>query len=153
MKSYEPLVREIYAPLVKRYNLQFAALDNDEFFLVGYGFALWVFIDPKDRRADTWYVSIDNSGDVLTYTLLYINKERFTPEERTFYGNPITFDDHIAGDMRVLNMGLLNRCQDILTGDKTWLKGYQGKGHYSRHVTKFLTPYFKAQGYPVIARE
>lgn len=153
MKSYEQMARETYKPLVNRYDLKFVVINTDEFFLIGSGFALWIFVDLRDRRADTWYVSVDDYGNVLTYTLMYINKERFTSEDRANYGKPIEFNDYIEGDMRVICSGLLNHCRDILAGDKMWLQGYQGKGHYNSSVTKLLAPYFSAQGYPVIIEE
>lgn len=149
MENYESIAYEIYSPIINKYGFQFAAFDNEEFFLIGRGFALWVFVDRRDRRADTWYVSVNNSGNVLTYTLMYINKQRFTSEDRAHYGKPTTLDDYIEADMRVITAGLLNRCQDILTGDKTWLHGYQDDGDYSRHVARFLKPYFEEQGYYV----
>ncbi len=43
MKNYEPIAREIFTQLTQEYGLQFEAFDGDEFFLIGQGFALWVF--------------------------------------------------------------------------------------------------------------
>jgi hypothetical protein len=149
MKDYIPIAREIYASLVRRYGLQLAALNNGEFFLVGHGFSLWISIDPRDG-ADTWYVSVDNSGNILTYTLMYLMDERFTQQDSTIYGNPTTLDEHVIADMRTDAAWLSSKCHDLLSGDKKWLHGYKGKGHTSRHVTRFLAPYFKKQGYPVI---
>lgn len=152
MNNFETIARNIYEPVRSKYKLQFEILDHDEFFLIGHGFALWIFIDPRDG-ADTWYVSIDSNGNVLTYTLMYIMEERFTHFDSASYGNPTTFDGRIEADMRVDSSWLMNKCQDILSGDKEWLKGYKDDGDYSHHVTEFLAPYFRAQGYPVIIRE
>lgn len=153
MKDYKTIAYEIFTPLAKKYNLKFTALDGDEFFLIGRGFALWIFIDPRDRRSDVWYVSVDNNGNVLTYTLMYIMKERFDAQNAKIYGNPSTFDEHIEANLRVDAAWLMNKFQDILSGDKTWLLGYQDNGDYSRHVTRFLAPYFREQGYTVILKE
>jgi len=152
LKNYETIVRETYSPLIKQYNLEFAAMDNDEFFLIGHGFALWVTVDPRDE-AKTWYVSIDKNGELKTYTMMYISKERFTAEDRALYGNPTSFDERVTAIFKIKCSGFMNHCQDILSGDKTWLQGYQDDGDYSRHVTKFLAPYFRKQGYPVKIRE
>lgn len=153
MKNYEQTAYDIYFPVIQKYNLQFVTLEDGQFFLIGDGFALWIFVDIRDRRADTWYISVDEVGNVQTYTLMYINKQRFTLDDRACYGKPTTFDEVIKADMRVLVSGLLNHCKDILTGEKNWLRDYQGKGHYYHHITKFLAPYFRAQGYPVIIKE
>ena len=152
MKDYEQIARKMFTPLVQKYDLKFAALDGDEFFLIGQGFAFWVFIDPRDG-ADVWYVAIDKSGNVLTYTLMYLMEERFTSEDSANYGDPNSLDERVSADLRTDAAWLLNKCQDVLTGDKSWLQGYPDDGDYSRHVTKFLAPYFRAQGYPVIVRE
>lgn len=122
MKNYEQIARKMFTPLAQNYGQEFAALDGDEFFLIGQGFALWVFVDPKDG-ADVWYVTIDNAGNVLTYTLMYLMEERFTSEDSTVYGDPKTLDERVAADMRTAAAWLKNKCQDILTGDKSWLQG------------------------------
>jgi len=153
MKDYEPIARRMFTPLAQTYDLKFAALDGDEFFLIGQGFALWIFIDLRDMRSDFWYVSVDNNGIVLTYTMMYIQKERFDYQNSDVFGKPTTFDERIEANLRVDSYWLMNKFQDILMGDKSWLQGYPDNGDYSRHVTKFLAPYFRAQGYPVIVRE
>ena len=43
MQDYEIMVRECYSPIIKQYKFQFEKLDGDEFFLIGNGFALYVF--------------------------------------------------------------------------------------------------------------
>lgn len=153
MRNFEPFAREVFTPLTREYSLQFAALNGYEFFLIGRGFALWVFIDPRDMRSDVWYVTVDDNGDVLTHTLMYIQKERFDPQNASIFGHPSTFDERIEANLRVDAAWLMNKFQDILSGDKTWLQGYQDDGDYSRHVAKFLAPYFKTQGYSVTVRE
>ena len=153
MTNFEPIARRLFAPLAKEYNLQFEPLDEEEFFLIGNGFALWIFIDPRDMRSDVWYVAVDDNGNMLTYTLMYIQKNRFDPNNKKIFGNPSTYDERIEANLRVDAAWLANKFQDILGGDKTWLKGYQGKGHYNRNIEKYLAPYFRAQGYPVIIKE
>jgi len=44
-------------------------------FLIGKGFALYVFVDRRDRRGDIWYVSLDSKGIIRTHTLKYIYSE------------------------------------------------------------------------------
>jgi hypothetical protein len=146
MKDFEAIARKFYEPLAEKYNLQFAALDGDEFFLIGKGYAFWIFVDPRDG-ADVWYVSIDHSGNPQTHTLMYLKVERFTDEDSAVYGKPVTMGEIMIAGLRADAAWLMNRCQDLLTGDKTWLKGYKDQGDYSRHVARFLKPYFEKQGY------
>ena len=149
MENYEGMVRKCYATLVKEYKLKFVAFDNDEFFLVGNGFALYVFVDKRDRRADAWYVLLNDEGDILTYTMMYIQKDRYDQKDYLLYGNPKGVDERIESDMVVNAAGLMNRCQDILLGEKKWLSDYPGQGMHSRHIEQFLAPYFLQQGHYV----
>ena len=114
MKDYEPIARKMFTPLAEKYGLKFAAFDGDDFFLIGKGFALWIFIDPRDVRSYVWYVSVDDN--VLTYTLMYIQKERFDPRNASVFGNPLTFDERIEANLRVDTFWLMNKIQDILSG-------------------------------------
>jgi hypothetical protein len=149
MRDYEKIVHECYDPLIKQYEYQFAKYDGDEFFLIGDGFALYVFVDRRDRRADVWYVSLDSSGNIKTHTLMYIQKQRYKQEDFALYGDPKDIDGRIRSDMIVASAGLLNHCQDILSGDTNWLKNYADTGTYSRHIARFLKLYFESQGYYV----
>jgi hypothetical protein len=149
MQDYEKMVLECYDLLIKKYKYLFAKYDSDEFFLIGDGFALYVFIDRRDRRADVWYVSLDSLGIIRTHTLMHIQKHRYKQDDFSLYGNPSDSDDRIRSDMTVASNGLLNRCQDILAGDTNWLINYLDQGTYSRHVARFLAPYFQKQGYYV----
>ena len=156
LQSYENMVRTCYAPLIKQYSLEFAVYDSDEFFMIGDGFALYTFVDRKDRRGDTWYVSINQDGTILVHTLMYISKERFTQQDRAVVGKIDfidTSDEYIEATFKVKCAGFLNHCHDILSGDKQWLRNYPDKGDYSRHVARFLAPYFQRQGYYVKLRE
>ena len=149
MENYEAIARNCYASLIRNYGLMFRAFDGDEFFLIGNGFALYVFVDRRDRRADVWYVLLNGEGSILTYTLMYIQKNRYMQEDYSLYGNPKSVDEKIESDMRVDASGLMNHCQDILSGDTTWLKDYPGQGSFSRHIARFLAPYFRQQGFYV----
>lgn len=121
--------------------------------MIGNGFALYIFIDIRDRRVDVWYVSLDSKRIIHTHTLMYVYADRFTSVDRKAAGNPLpqeATDEYIAATFRVENQGFLNNCHDILSGDRTWLKGYQDEeGDYSRHIARFLKPYFQSQGYHV----
>ena len=153
LDDYTEIVKKIFAPIICQYDLKFAQIDGDEMFLIGKGFALNVFIDRRDRRGDVWYVSIDSDGAIRLHTLMYIYVARFTCDDRKAVGASLPqegTDEYIAATFRVANQGFLNHCQDILSGDKAWLKNYQDEeGVYSRHIARFLKPIFESQGYHV----
>lgn len=152
MEDYSSVVQRLYKPIIDKYGFKFAQLDGDEMFLIGKGFALYVFIDPRDG-SNTWYVSLDADGNVVDRTLDYIFAERLTKEDRNQYlsvhGQPLNMFEEIVADLSISNIGLLKHCHDILSGDTRWLQNYPDKGDYSRHITRFLAPYFKQQGFYV----
>lgn len=149
MSDYEMMVREHYSPIIKQYGFRFERLDSDEFFLVGNGFALYVFVDRRDRRSDVWFVTLDKEGTIKTHSLMDVMEKRFDEDDSKRYGNPGSPDEQVKGYIRFDVSGLSRHCDDILSGDPQWVNQIISGGSYSRHVAKFLAPHFKAQGYHV----
>lgn len=150
MQDYEMMVREYYSPIINQYKFQFERLDGDEFFLIGKGFALYVFVDRRDKRSDVWFVSLDKNGTIKTHTLMDVMERRFDENDSNCYGNPGSPDEQIRGYICFDVSGLLRHCHDILSGDPQWVNQITAGGSYSRHVAKFLAPYFRQQGYYVM---
>lgn len=153
MRDYEKWVRECYSPIIDKYKYQFMKKDSDEFFLIGNGFALYIFIDRCDRRTDVWFVSIDKNGSVKTHNLMEVMKERFDDYDSSCYGNPESPDEQVLGYMRFDVSGLSRHCQDILSGDPLWVNKIIPEGNYNRHVAHFLAPFFRKQGFTVNTAE
>lgn len=156
MEDYGSLVQRLYKPIIDKYSFTFAQLDEDEMFLIGNGFGLYVFVDPRDG-SNTWYISLDADGNIIVRTLDYIFAERLTEDDRNQYlavhGQPQSIFERVVADLSISNIGLLNHCHDILSGDIQWLRNYSDQGDYSRHVARFLAPYFQRQGYHVRSTE
>jgi hypothetical protein len=148
MQNYNFIVRKSCTPILEKYNLEFVEKSEHEFFLIGKGFALWIFVDPSDG-IDVWYLSVDNENELKLYTLMYINKDRFTSEDRFHNEDINSFDGRVKASMEIFARGLMNRCHDILSGDKAWLLNYPSKGDNDYPRAKFLAPYFKKQGYSI----
>lgn len=150
-RDYTAIVQQCLTPIIQRYNFTFAPLDGDEMFLIGNGFALYAFVNWKEFYSDLWYVSLDDKGVIRTYSLMYIEKERMTQADRDKYlnvhGMPKNFDENVQATFSIICIGYLNHCHDILSGDTKWLQDYPEQGTYSRHVARFLKPYFESQGY------
>jgi hypothetical protein len=152
LENYKDMVKKNFSDTVHKYKLDFAEMDGDEFFLIGRGFAIYIFVDRRDRRGDCWYISLGQDNIIRTHTLMYIQKERHTKDDLSFYGKPQSIDEKINSDLRVNNAILLNHCDDILSGDKKWLVDYPSKGMYYRQIAEFLAPFFIRQGYKVDER-
>ena len=152
MEDYSSLVKRLYKTIIDKYRFTFAQLDGDEMFLVGNGFALYVFVDPRDG-SNTWYASLDADGNIVVRTLDYMFADRLTKDDRNQYlfvhGQPQGMFERVVADLSISNIGLLNHCHDILSGDAKWLHNYPDQGTHSRHVARFLKPYFESQGYYV----
>ena len=152
MQDYSSVVQRLYKPIIDKYGFQFVQLDGDEMFLIGNGFALYVFVDPRDG-SNTWYVSLDIDGNITARTLDYIFAQRLTEDDRNrhlvVYGQPQNIFERVIADLNISNIGLLNHCHDILSGDRKWLQNYPDQGDYSRHIARFLAPYFQQQGHYV----
>jgi hypothetical protein len=152
MIDYGALVQRLYKPIIDKYGFAFAQLDGTEMFLIGDGFALYVFVDPRDG-SNTWYASLNTDGNIIVRTLDYVFAERLTEDDRNQYisvhGKPQNLFDRVVADLSISNICMLNHFHDVLSGDTQWLQNYPDKGDYSRHVARFLAPYFQRQGYYV----
>jgi len=152
-RDYTTIVKLCLTPLIQKYNLTSIPFDKDEMFLMGKGFALYAFVNWKEFYSDLWYVTIDDNGVIRTYSLMYLEKERITQDDRNQYlikyGMPKTFDEKVFATYSIICIGYQNHCQDILSGDKQWLQNYPDKGYYNPQIAKFLAPYFRQQGYNV----
>lgn len=153
MKDFGSSVQRLYKTIIEEYRFTIAQLNEDKIFLIGNGFALYVFVDPRDG-SNTWYVSLSADGNIIVRTLDYIFADRITKEDRNQYlsvhGQPQNMFEEVVADLSISNIGLLNHCHDILSGDTQWLQNYPDEGDYSRRqIADFLAPYFRRQGYYV----
>ena len=149
MQDYEMMVRECYSQIIDQYKFLFKKYDKDEFFLIGSGFALYIFVDRRDRMSDVWFVSLDKHGAIKTHNLMNVKENRFDDYDSSCYGKPSTSDEQVKGYMCFDASGLIRHCHDILSGDPLWINQIIMKGTFSRHVARYLAPYFQQQGYYV----
>lgn len=112
-------VQQHFGALISRFGLQVMSVDDSETLLVGDGFALSIAYDRDGL--DVSYIERSRS-DWLSYRLTnFLSAQRFTPDDRLLYGQPASGADRVTASMRVFASGLVNRCADILSGDKAWL--------------------------------
>lgn len=149
MQDYEIMTKECYSTIIDQYKLRFLKLDGDEFFLIGNGYALYIFVDRSDKRSDVWFVSLDKNGTIKTHSLMNVMEDRFDEYDSKSYGTPTSPDEQIKGYMQFDVSGLSRHCNDILTGNPEWVNQIIAEGNYSRHIARFLAPYFEKQGYYV----
>jgi len=112
-------VQQCFDVLISRFGLHVMSVDDSECLLVGDGFALSIAYDRDGL--DVSYIE-RTRGDWLSYRLTnFLSAQRFTPDDRSLYGQPASGVDRIRASIRVFASGLENRCADILSGDKAWL--------------------------------
>lgn len=107
------------ASLVDSYRLRVIAIDESEALLVGSGYALQFLADREGL--DVAYIDRDG-GQLTAYTLRPLAMQRFTPADRAHFGSPVSATDRLMGSLGVYASGLANRCHDVMSGDRNWLK-------------------------------
>lgn len=106
--------------LIKEFGLKVIRLDDVEALLVSQSYAL-NFAADRDGL-DVMYIERDRHGQLAAYTLRPLVLERFTQEDRVRYGSPTMMKERLIASLNVYASGLGNRCRDVLSGDKSWLK-------------------------------
>ena len=125
-------------PTIEEYQLKVIRIDDEEALVVGSTYALHFAVADRDGL-DVSYIERDQRSQLLAYTLRPLVMERFTPEDRAHYGNPTTMKERVGASVNVYASGLANRCRDVLSGDKSWLKRDSwGAGRLSAEVEKVL---------------
>ncbi|MFS8372610.1 hypothetical protein JH314_09240 [Xanthomonas campestris] len=106
--------------IIKKYNLKVVGVDNSEALVVGSSYALQ-FFSERDQ-VEVMYIDYDKRGGFSSYTLRPLVMQRFTKDDRFSYGNPETPGEKIIASLNVYAAGLENRCCDVLSGEKSWLR-------------------------------
>lgn len=106
--------------LIEEYKLKVIRVDDEEVLVVGSNYALRFSADRDSL--DVAYIDRNGRSGLAVYTLRPLAMQRFMPEDRANYGNPVTVKDRLLASLSVYASGLSNRCRDVLGGDKSWLK-------------------------------
>ncbi|MHB1059897.1 MAG: hypothetical protein ACYC0F_18645 [Rhodanobacter sp.] len=107
-------------PVIEEYRLKIIRVDDEEALVVGSNYALR-FAADRDSL-DVAYIERNSRSRLTAYTLRPLVMQRFTPEDRANYGHPMTVKDRLLASLSVYASGLANRCRDVLSGDKSWLR-------------------------------
>lgn len=107
-------------PVIEEYRLRVVRVDDAEALVVGLNYALRFSADRDSL--DVTYIERDHRSKLAAYTLRPLVMRRFTPEDRANYGHPATVKDRLLASLSVYASGLANRCRDVLSGDKSWLR-------------------------------
>lgn len=108
------------AALVGMYELKLIRVDSAEALLVGNNYALRFTADLD--ALDVEYIERSSHGQLCAYTLRHLVMQRFTPEDRAQYGHPASIKERLMASLSVYASGLANRCGDVLSGEKSWLR-------------------------------
>jgi hypothetical protein len=111
---------ETLQPALERFEVRLLRADATEAIFLGPTFALHLFTFRDD--VDLFYVERGADSKLLEYALRPLVMERFTPEDNAIYGDPVTTREVLAAGLAVFASGLANRCQDLLRGEKGWIK-------------------------------
>lgn len=106
--------------VIEEFRLKIIRVDDEEALVVGSNYALRFSADRDSL--DVAYIERNNRSRLTAYTLRPLVMQRFTPDDRANYGHPMTVKDRLLASLSVYASGLANRCRDVLSGDKSWLK-------------------------------
>lgn len=115
-----------FAPIINEYHLKVIGINACEALVIGPNYALLVGADRDGVEVE--YIDRDQRHQLAVYGLRSLTMERFTPEDRSNYGQPSTKEERLVASLNVYAAGLANRCRDVLSGDKSWLKRDRWQG-------------------------
>lgn len=136
-------VGSIMGNVIRKYNFEMVPFNENGVFLIGRGFALIIYINREG--VDLYYV-IPKNNELVEYRISNFVQCKFTDKDRDDYVNSSTNEERIISELKIFASGLLNHWGDLLSGDKMWLKTYQGNGtKANQFVTSILAPTFAKQ--------
>jgi hypothetical protein len=123
--------------VIEEYRLKVIRVDDEEALVVGSNYALR-FAADRDSF-DVAYIDRNGRCGLAVYTLRPLVMQRFTPEDRANYDHPVTVKERLLASLNVYASGLANRCRDVLSGDKSWLRRDSwGEGSPSPAIEQLL---------------
>lgn len=117
----------LFSDVAECYQLQVVHLSDGSMALVGSGFAIHLADDREAAVID--YLKYDEKkNNILSFPLTIPEIiSRFTEKDLAQAIDSDSYDLLVLSDLRVFSSGLKNCCQDVLSGDESWLTRLQGK--------------------------
>jgi len=113
-------------PALERFGVRLLRADATEAIFLGANFALHLFVFRDD--VDLFFVERGADSKLLEYALRPLVMARFTKEDNAIYGDPGTTREVLEAGLAVYAAGLTARCEDLLRGEKGWLKRDEWEG-------------------------
>lgn len=145
MKGYIGYIKEYYKEIKENYNFEFVIIKESSVALVGEGFAITINVNI-DNVIFT-YISKGEDGEFYEYWFdSYITKAVDNKDKEGIPDND-TIHENILEIMQIKANILKNHWQNILKGDKKWIKDYlKDKNNKvykaDEHNIKILKSYF-----------
>jgi len=107
-------------PALERHGVHLLRVDATEAIFLGATFGLHLFTFRDD--VDLFYIERGADSKLMEFALRPLVMARFTKEDNAVYGDPVTTREVLAAGLAVYASGLCARCEDLLRGEKAWLK-------------------------------
>jgi len=107
-------------PALERFDVRLIRADATEAIFLGTTFGLHLFTFRDD--VDLFYIERGADSKLLEYALRPLVMARFTNDDNAVYGDPVTIREVLAAGLAVYAVGLCARCEDLLRGEKAWLR-------------------------------
>jgi len=119
-------VRNHLGIAISQYHLTTVTVTNEDVLLVGQGYAL-EFVRDFDDVSLRLIEPCKEKMEPMWYSANMLLLERSTRSPRPPFESPQSLDERLDFRTRTIATILVERCQDILSGDFSWLHGKKKK--------------------------
>ncbi len=128
MADVSKMFVDILTPLCRQYGLRLVVLGDDRVLLVAQNYALDFYTEPRDTGIFMDYIDIPGSSAqrMQSYALgLFLFSTRPIPAPHTRESAAqLSQEEGTRVDIQQCSRILMERGQDILSGEKEWIKDY-----------------------------
>ncbi len=122
-KYYNDFAIETFGEIINKYNFEVVFLRENNIILVGKGFLIRIVMWREGSEFE--YITLNEENRLVSYDLNHYISPKFDCNDREGLKSPETFHEIILFDLQITARGLMNHCDDILSGDKAWIKEFE----------------------------
>jgi hypothetical protein len=123
------LIKEVFGSLCQTYGLRIVPVDRNEVLFVSPKYAMYLYTDPRENAISLLYLDIvEQTGgirEVYNLDLFLVAKRSIPSPPKLTFALP---ELRVRAALRRIEEHLLEKGEDILKGEKEWLKDYHWNG-------------------------
>ncbi len=150
MNNYNELAVNFFSEIIEKYNFEVVFLDENEIVLVGKGFLIRIVMWREG--VDLRYIILNEENRPVSYNLNHYTSPKCDSNDRDGLKPPESFHERIVYGLTIYSRGLMNHCDDILSGDKAWIKEFE-KSKYCEKGGSRLGSTLQEQVEPLLKKQ